>query len=218
MTHFFGRLFPGLAALAVALVLVAPGWAKTVVLTDEDCEQMAAISASAPELSWAGYEASAGNFAPVYIDLYKPHAFLIRYPIEKVVPKGQRITQAEWIIPVVLCSTEQKLYVHRLLGDWGTGVCHKYRSVRPKKVEWNTPGAKGPSSDRAIKPSATARVTAIGDLTVNVTQDVELWYSGAAKNAGWMVTVEENGFLRVSSPVWTTHGNWKLRITYEPAE
>jgi hypothetical protein len=212
------RLPTWLTALGAILVVVTPAPAKTVVLTDEDCELMAAISASAPTLSWAGYEGSTGNFAPVYIQLTKGEAFLIRYPIEKVIPKGQRITQAEWIVPVVYCASEQKLYVHRLLGDWGVGVCHKYRSVRPKPVEWTKPGATGPSSDRAIKPSATVRVKDIGDTTINVTQDVELWYGGAAKNSGWMLTVEDNSFLRFSSPVWTSHGNWKLRITYEPAD
>lgn len=189
--------------------------AKTVVLTDVDCERLAATAAEAPLLSWAGYRASDGVFAPVYIELVPSRAFLIRYPIDKVIPPGNRITQAEWIVPVVYCPSEQKMYVHRLLGEWGAGVSHQYRSVRPQKVEWNTPGARG-ASDRAIKPSAVVRVTGIGEQVINVTQDVELWHSGATMNTGWIVTVEGKGFLRLSSPMWTTRGNWKLRITYEP--
>lgn len=203
--------------LCMALtVLTGSASAKTVVLTDVDCEQMAAISAEAPLLSWAGYHASAGVFAPVYIELVPGRAFLIRYPIDKVIPPGNRITQAEWVVPVVYCPREQKLLVHRLLGEWGAGVSHLYRSVRPQKVEWNTPGAGGASSDRAIKASAAVRVTDIGEQIINVTQDVELWYSGASKNAGWIVTIETKGFVRLSSPMWMTRGNWKLRITYEP--
>lgn len=205
------------AALVIAVCCLCARYlqAKTIVLTDEDCEQMAAISANAPWLSWAGFEVE-GGFAPVYVELVQGRAFLIRYPIEKAVPKGQRITQAEWIVPVVYCASEQKLYVHRLMGDWGAGVCHKYRSVRPNKVEWNLPGANGPATDRAIKPSAVARMSSEGDVVINVTQDIELWYSGASKNAGWILSVDDRGFLRLSSPVWTTRGNWKLRITYEP--
>jgi len=201
-------------ALVICLVLTPALPARTVAITDEDCDRMAAITAEAPNLGWAGFE-TGGGFAPIYIELQRQRAFLIRYPIDKLIPKGQRITQAEWVIPVVYCNGEQKLYVHRILGEWGAGVCHKYRSVRPQKVEWITPGARG-ASDRAVKPSATPRVNEIGDLVVNVTQDVELWYSGASKNNGWIVTVDDGGFLRLSSPVWTTRGNWKLRITYEP--
>lgn len=211
--NFQSSIF-ALLALAVALASNTSAQAKTVVLTDEDCELMAAISAEAPFLSWAGFEV-AGGFAPVYIELVPGRAFLIRYPIEKAVPKGQRITQAEWIVPVVYIASEQKVYVHRLIGDWGAGVSHKHRMVRPQKVEWHSSGAKGPSTDRAIKPSAVVRIHENGDHVINVTQDVELWYSGA-KNAGWIMSVEDHGFIRMSSPVWTTTGNWKLRITYEP--
>jgi hypothetical protein len=205
-----------LAALVIYLIAVPVAPARTVVLTDEDCDLMAAIAAEAPTLSWAGFEAGGPSFVPVYIEMIPSRAFLIRYPIDKVVPKGQRITQAEWIIPVIYLTSEQKLYVHRLIGPWGAGVSHKYRMVRPEKTEWNTPGAKGAASDRAIKPSAVLRVTETGDAVVNVTKDVELWHSGTAANQGWIITVEDRGFVRLSSPVWTTRGNWKLRITYEP--
>jgi hypothetical protein len=205
-----------IVAIAGLLLCTTTAHAKTIVLTDEDCEEMAAINAQAPLLGWASFEVGSGGHSSVYIELVRDRSFLIRYPIEKAIPKGQRITQAEWTLPVAYCASEQKLHVHRLIGDWGVGVCHKYRSVRPKKVEWNTAGAKGASTDRAIKPSAVARVSTIADVTINVTQDVELWYTGAAKNAGWIIEVEENGFLRFSSPTWTTRGNWKLRITYEP--
>jgi hypothetical protein len=61
------------------------------------------------------------------------------------------------------------------------------------------------------------RISNTGDQVVNVTEDVELWYTGAAANHGWILTHEDTGSLiRLSSPVWATRGNWKLRITYEP--
>jgi hypothetical protein len=205
-----------LVAAVVFLVCCPSLHARTVILTDEDCDRMASIAKEAPTLGWAGYNSGTGTFAPVYVELTPGSAFLIHYPVEKVVPKGVRITQAEWIVPVIYCTSEQKLYLYRLIGEWGAGVSYKYRSVRPKKVEWNAPGACGPSTDRAIKPSATLRITEAGDVAVNVTQDVELWYSGAAKNNGWIVTLDDVGWLRLSSPMWTTRGNWKLRITYEP--
>jgi hypothetical protein len=56
-----------------------------------------------------------------------------------------------------------------------------------------------------------------GEVTMNVTQDVELWYSGAAPNHGWILTAEDADlFLRMSSPFWGSPKGWKLRITFEP--
>src|SRR5207247_1208202 len=79
------------SVLGVVVVSLVPAavQAKTIILTDEDCERMAAISADAPRMSWAGYEASAGVFTSIYIDLYSQRGFLIRYPLDKI-PKGQR--------------------------------------------------------------------------------------------------------------------------------
>jgi hypothetical protein len=55
------------------------------------------------------------------------------------------------------------------------------------------------------------------DVTLNVTEDVELWHGGAAPNEGWMLTVEEQGVsLSLLPPSFSTRGSWKLRITYEP--
>jgi hypothetical protein len=207
-----------LAAVAVSLMLGPALQARTIVLTDEDCEQMAIIGSEAPRLSWVGYEGSPGEFTGIFVDLYPSRAFLIRYPLEKI-PKGQRITSAEWVLPVTLISpaSEQKLHIRRVIGEWGAGVCHQYRMIRPKKAEWAVPGAKGASKDRAAKPSAVVRIGSAVEQVVNVTEDVELWYSGAAANHGWIVTQEDGASLvRLSSPVWATRGNWKLRITYEP--
>ena len=53
-----------------------------------------------------------------------------------------------------------------------------------------------------------------------VTEDIELWYTGAAANRGWILTMEENtGPVYLYAPYGPHHGGaqrWKLQITYEP--
>src|SRR5947207_11024952 len=107
---------PLLAAVTLSLTTGSALHAKTIILTDEDCERMAAIGSEAPRLSWVGYESTPGEFNGIYIDLVPSRAFLIRYPLEKI-PKGQRITSAEWSIPVILISpaSEQKLHIRRII-------------------------------------------------------------------------------------------------------
>lgn len=193
----------------------APGHAKTILITDEETDQMAAISADAPRLSWAGMESVPGVWNVFYLELYPNRAVLIRYPLEKI-PKGQRVTKAELIVPIdyVYPANEPRLYVRRLLADWGPGVCHQYRTTRPKPVEWKVPGAKGSGSDRIAKPQVFKVTT--GELTINVTEDVELWHSGASRNHGWMMSNEDSGLIRMGSWAFGGRGRWKLRITYEP--
>jgi hypothetical protein len=89
---------------------------------------------------------------------------------------------------------------------------------RPKKVEWAQAGARGVSTDRATKPSAVIRSPGNGEKVVNVTEDVELWYTSAAPNHGWMLSLEDqDGYIRAPSPIYTGgRGAWKLRVTYEP--
>jgi hypothetical protein len=208
----------GLAAVTFLWLTAAPSAARTLVLTLDDCELMAVISSEAPRLSWAAYGYGDGTFSTVYIDLYSMRTFLVRYPLDKI-PRGQRITNAEWVLPVnyMVPASEQRLYVRRVLAEWGAGVCYQYRMMRPKKLEWAAPGARGASTDRVAKPSAVVRVTAAGDYVANVTEDVELWYTKAAANNGWMVTLEDdNVLIRFAGPVWGGRGQWKLRITYEP--
>jgi hypothetical protein len=207
-----------LGTVVLGLVLAGPLPARTLVLTLDECEQTAVISSEAPRLSWAGYLYGDDTFSTVYIDLYSTRTFLVRYPLDKI-PKGQRITNAEWVLPVNLLSpaSEQRLYIRRILPEWGPGVCYEYRTQRPKKIAWAAPGARGASTDRIAKPSAVVRVTAAGDQVVNVTEDVELWYTKAAPNNGWMVSREDdNALIRFAGPVAGGTGQWKLRITYEP--
>ena len=69
-----------------------------------------------------------------------------------------------------------------------------------------------------LEPGAVIRSAASGEKTVNVTEDVELWYSGAAANYGWQLILgERDGQLYLSSPlVAKGRKTWKLQITYEP--
>lgn len=207
-------------ALALAAGAAAPLGARTVVVTDQDCERMAVISPDAPALSWAAHEYPPGVSTTKYtLPLKAGKSFLIAFPLAAV-PKGQRITRAELVVPVAsLDGGARRVTVRRVLGDWGAGVNHKYRRQLPKKVEWTKPGAAS-ASDLAAKPTAVLKVESTGEKAVNVTEDVELWYSGAAGNNGWAFTVEEQASsLQLFSPLSTYPngmGAWKLRITYEP--
>jgi hypothetical protein len=193
--------------------------ARTIVLTDQDCEQMAAISADAPRMSWAAtvYGAPA-EFSNHVIDLTPKQAFLIRYPLDSI-PRGQRITKAEWIIPYMQVSPAGgvRVQVRRLLKDWGAGVSYQSRMTRPQRGDWHTPGARGLGQDRAAEATATATIKGVGEQIFNVTEDVELWYAGAAPNHGWVLSAEDQEvFVRLRSPFYGYPKSWRLRITFEP--
>jgi hypothetical protein len=205
-------------AAFVLLLGVAPLSARTIVLTDEDCDDMAVISEDAPNLSWAMYESSTSVYSTYVVQLTSKRAVLVRYPLDKI-PKGQRITSAEWVVPVSYLAGTPHWQLRRVLVDWGIGVCHKYRQTYPKKVKWSKPGARGISSDRALKPTAKVKLTEVKDVAFNVTEDVELWYSGGTANNGWILTEENDGIIQMPGPLspWVSgKGRWKLRITYEP--
>jgi hypothetical protein len=202
----------------VLLALSSSALGRTLILTDEDCEKMAFISAEAPQLSWACYEVETGTFSTSALDFSPNRAFLIRYPIERV-PKRQKIVKAELEFTTTLQpAAEQRLHLRRVVAEWGTGVTWKYRMQRPRKLEWKEAGARGVSSDRATKATAIIRSAGNSEKIVNVTEDVELWYTGATANHGWMMTVEDpESYIRAASPLWPPgRGAWKLRITYEP--
>ena len=89
--------------------------------------------------------------------------------------------------------------------------------LRPERVKWHTPGAKGLGQDRAARATAMATIKGSGEQTLNVTEDVELWYTGAAANYGWILTTEDQDvYVRMPSPFWGAPKGWKLRITFEP--
>jgi hypothetical protein len=207
------------AVCVLTLACAAPtAHARTIELTDYDCDRMAVLSPQAPLSGWAAAEIAAGEFSTVHVDMRVDRAMLIRYPLDRI-PEGQRITRAEWVVPIALSipAGPQRLLVRRIIGPWGVGVSHQFRMQRPKQVAWTAPGAASAGADRAAQPSAVARCDGPGEVTINVTEDVELWYTGAAENQGWLLSVEDPAALiRLNSPFYTGHGNYKLRITYEP--
>lgn len=207
-----------LAAL-VTITLADAAQARTIVLTEADCELMACIQADAPRMSWAGTANTTAEYGVNAIDLYTgKSAFLIRYPLEKI-PAGQKITRAEWLIPYQIVSPPggARLQVRRILKTWGPGVSHLNRMTRPQKVPWSVPGARGVGQDRAAEATAVVSIKNAGEQSVNVTQDVELWYTGAAQNNGWMITLEDqDSWIRIGSPMWSNPKGYKLRITFEP--
>ena len=203
---------------AICLLTLAPAslYARTIELTDKDADRLAAIAPEAPRLGWATYEPAPGMFGNSLLYLRPRVSLLIRVPLDRI-PAGSRITKAEWVIRVSAASpADARLYIWRILGEWGAGACYDYRTTKPEPVKWNEPGARGTASDRAEEPSALAACKSNQDVTLNVTEDVELWHSGAAANEGWMFTVEEEASLSLLPPAYTTRGSWKLRITYEP--
>lgn len=204
--------------LTVLLALTAAASARTIIVTDELSDRAASIWISAPRAGWAGYEPVAGYQINSLLYVRRDSGFLLQMPIDKV-PAGNRITKAELVLPLSYTyAADAKLHVWRVVPDWGAGVCWEYRTIRPKPQKWAMPGARGSSADRATKPTAivTLRNGTNAELIANVTEDVELWYTGAAKNNGWLFTLEEDAIAQFLPPCHSYRGNWKLRITYEP--
>lgn len=206
-------------AAFLPLVLVGVAEARTIVLNESDCEMIAVIQADAPRMSWAGTANTTAEYGVNAIDLYPGKtAFLIKYPLEKI-PAGQKITRAEWLVPYQIVSPVggARMQVRRILKTWGPGVSHENRMIRPQKIPWSVPGARGVGQDRAAEATAVVTIKNLGEQSVNVTQDVELWYTGAAQNNGWMITLEDQDcWIRLGSPMWSNPKGYKLRITFEP--
>ena len=223
-------------AILVCLALVGVAQGRTITLDSSASDAMAMICAAAPRLSWAGYEAKPGLFSPAELHLDSGRSLLMHYNLQEI-PAGMRVVKAEWIIPVEAVSPpEVRLYVWRMSAEWGPGVCHDYRMVDSKAVPWAAPGGRGSGADRSAKPVAIVRAVAeaeasarnkkrppevlpvaTGVLTVNVTEEVSLWLSGAVPNYGWMISVEDAGSqAHLPSPIGRGRSTWRLRITYEP--
>ncbi|MEO8205272.1 MAG: hypothetical protein ABI615_03770 [Chthoniobacterales bacterium] len=213
----------GITTLAGALVLLTlfantHVFGRTISLRANDMDMMAAIVEEGPRHSWVSYTAEGANgiyrVNPILISL--THSFLFRFSLEKI-PKGQRITNAELSIKLGATSKGARIFIWRIVADWGPGVNHIYRMQRPKAVAWALPGARANSSDRATKPSAMLSTTEAGEQVINLTEDVELWYSGAAHNYGWQISSEDtDAYFLLSIPVTEIQDNWELRVTYEP--
>lgn len=213
-------LRPALCTMLVLLSAATAAMGRTIVVDASVADRMAAIDAVAPRQGWAMHLRSEGTYSNEYAVLEPQRSFLIRFPLD-MVPADQRIVHAELVVNVSSYSgTEPRFYIWRTLAQWGAGVCHDYRKVEGEDyIEWTKPGAAGISSDRATQPTDVLRLTESGDVVINVTEDVELWYTGAAPNEGWMLTVEDPQVRVVlPSPAWTGQTGWKLRLTYEPKE
>ncbi len=205
----------------VALVMgigVAVTWGRTIIVTATICDRMAGISDIAPRQSWALYQPWPGTYSSTTLTIQPRQSFLFRFDLGEI-PEGHRIAHAQLTLPVNTWSgVEPRFYLWRVLPDWGRGACHLYRKVeRDQKIEWTKPGAAGTSSDRATRPTDIVRITEAGDVTINVTEDLDLWNTGAAPNHGWMLTVEDPGTaVHLQSPAYSAAARWKLRVTYEP--
>ena len=200
------RMWINLWVIVVLCGVCGAAQAKTIVLTAADWDQAALLSENTPLAGSPGVND--------YV-LNPRQTLLIRYSLAQI-PPGMRITNAEWIMPV-RDGRDVRYYVWRTLQDWGAGVCHQYRMVRPEKLAWAEPGARALGTDKFVEPTAVCRPQATdmdGGLVVNVTKDVALWYTGAALNFGWMITAEDNVYFH--SPFGRGPDTWKLRITYEP--
>jgi hypothetical protein len=207
------RIGLGMALLLVP-VMTGPAWARTITLTGDDCDQIAVISATHPRLGWAVCEMGPKVYDTYQqLNLFPDMAILMRFPLGSI-PKGQRITKAEFSFPVVYVGNTREIHLRRLLPEWGTGVCHDYRMAHPKKLEWAKPGGKGITADLANKASAVFRLDKPGTYTADVTEDMELWYTRAVPNRGWRMSLDEGGAYLTS--LYPAGSNWKLQITYEP--
>lgn len=205
----------GASAVRMALllcVLASPLMARTITLKPEALDAFVALSESNPMNGWACYNYDYTRYIADVPGGGPATSYLLRYSLDQI-PKGQRITRAEWTIAHNVSSSNVNVW--RVLADWGLGACFQYRATVPKKLEWSVAGARGKSTDRATNPTATGQFVNGQLLTVNVTQDVEMWYNGAAPNRGWLITFDGGALLHSA-----THGGhrykWQLTITYEP--
>ena len=198
--------------------LIAPSIAnaRTIEFNDTDADLIACIRPEAPRMSFAGYELAPGAFSTDFSGQRPKVSMMIRVPLDRS-PAGMRITKAEWILHVAYQNVDKsRLHVWRMSTEWGLGACYLYRMTRPKPTPWAVEGARGSATDRAEEPTAVVLTKSGQEVRMNVTQDVELWYTGTAPNYGWMFTNEDEVDFRLNPPAHSTRGTWKLRITYEP--
>jgi len=214
---FLRRFLCGFTAVAATFVVTLTVRAETVILDGRDIDRVAAIADVAPKMSWAMWEYATGQFNNGGAAIAPGRSLLLRYSLDKI-PPGQRITHAEWILPIATVSgSEVRFYIWRMLGEWGPGESHLYRTAVPKPVEWVRPGARGLSSDRATRPSEIVRVEALGERVINVTEDMEIWYTRSALNTGWILTIEDPAnIVQFAATPMARPELWRLRITYEP--
>lgn len=199
-------------------ILSLPASAATITLTAQDSVQMAVIASATPRMSWGNREPKGIIYHAERIDLGPGMAILMKFPFEAI-PKGQRILKAELVLMCEYVAGAPKLQVHRLLADWGPGVSFQHRRQFPSKIDWAQPGGRG-VADRGPKATGSVVLVPPKENSIDVTQDIELWYTGSAPNHGWIIDIEKDaGITYLPSPYWPLGSGpktWKLVITHEP--
>lgn len=202
-----------LTLLSLLLLAHSAASARTITLKPEAVDAFAVLSENHPRSGWAAQQIDPTLFVSNPPIGGPGTSYLVRYSFDQI-PRGNRITHAEWVIPAGPATTST-VTVWRVLAEWGIGVCHQFRMAHPRRLEWSVPGARGRSVDRATKPTGGGKFgPGALQVTVNVTQDVELWHGGAAPNRGWLLTFDSPCIL--ISPTHAGRQQWQLRITYEP--
>ena len=210
------RLLPLLLLAFLACLPLAS--ARTIILEGDQIDRLAGLDAGAPKISMALGQTWGEVRVAHEVRITTERRIFMRWSLAAIPPK-QKIAHAELILDVgVVAGKEPRLYLWRGVADWGLGACYDYRLLQDgKKLPWARPGAGGIGLDRAVRPTGIARLEGPGEQIINVTEDVELWYSGAVNNNGWLLSVEDPGVIVVmSSPLWVGAPRWRLRITYEP--
>ena len=207
-----------LVALCTMLATPARLLARTEVFDASIVDRIAGIAEDAPRQGLALQPWGASFYSVGQVLLTQDRSMMLRFALDKI-PADHRIAHAELVVPVrAVSGNEPRFYLWRTVANWGPGVCWKYqRVVKDTPVPWAREGARGIGMDRAAQPTDVLRLTNPQDIVVNVTEDIDLWHSGAAPNRGWMFTVEDpDVVVNLWSPIWDGVDRWKLRVTYEP--
>ncbi|OGV62787.1 MAG: hypothetical protein A2498_02560 [Lentisphaerae bacterium RIFOXYC12_FULL_60_16] len=208
-----------LSIAATLLLFLAAGTslAGTIIIDSTGIDRVAGIVEWAPRQSWSLNEQPEGRAHNTSVGLVQGRGLLVRFALDAI-PKGNRIIHAELVVNVPTTQgNEPRFYLWRILAEWGIGVCHQFRMTHPKPLAWTRPGARAFSTDRATRPTDIVRIRTPGDVTINVTEDVDLWYTGTVPNHGWLFTVEDPAIsLAFHTPLTKEPGRWLLRVTYEP--
>ncbi len=203
--------------LLVALLAATSLPAATIELKGGSATRMALIDQQATKLSWAGGGRGREPYTNTELAVWPGRNFLMAFDLGQI-PAGQRIVQAELRVPLSRVSgTAPRLFLWRMVAGWGTGVCWEARQRYPEVAGWVVPGGLAPGLDRSVVPSVVAGELSVGELTLNVTDDVALWYAGVSPNHGWMFTADDPGVaLFMRPPFWDAASAWSLQLTYEP--
>src|SRR4051812_30621444 len=109
-------------ALLLALT-VQDAFARTITLKPEALEAYATLSVAHPMNGWASYNYDGTRYISDPPGAGPATSLLLRYSLDQI-PKGMRITHAEWTIAHNVSGA--KVNVWRVLAEWGPGACHRF--------------------------------------------------------------------------------------------